>query len=107
MQSDCIVVGGGLIGLFCARELARGGLRVLLLERGQLGREASWAGAGVLAALEPRTTPPALRALLSYSQARYADLARDLEAETGIDSEWTRSGLLLVGPDAEAQAAAW
>ncbi|MGH2577406.1 MAG: FAD-dependent oxidoreductase, partial [Actinomycetota bacterium] len=47
VQSDCIVVGGGLIGLFCARELARGGLRVLLLDRGQLGREASWAGAGV------------------------------------------------------------
>jgi len=104
VQSDCIVVGGGLIGLFCARELARGGLRALLLERGQLGREASWAGAGVLAALEPRTTPAALQALLSYSQERYADLACDLQAETGIDPEWERSGLLLVGPDAVAQA---
>jgi glycine oxidase len=104
VQSDCIVVGGGLIGLFCARELARGGLRVLLLERGQLGCEASWAGAGVLAALEPRTTPPALQALLRYSQEHYADLARDLQAETGIDPEWERSGLLLVGPDAEATA---
>lgn len=107
MQSDCIVVGGGLIGLFCARELARSGLRVLLLERGQLGREASWAGAGVLAALEPQTTPTALQALLSYSQERYADLARDLQTETGIDPEWTRSGLLLVGPDAGSQALAW
>ena len=106
MQSDCIVVGGGLIGLFCARELARGGLRVLLLERGQLGREASWAGAGVLAALEPQATPAALQALMRYSEGRYADLARDLEAETGIDPEWERSGLLLVGPDAEAQATA-
>ncbi|MCA1851420.1 MAG: glycine oxidase ThiO [Beggiatoa sp.] len=107
MQSECIVVGGGLIGLSSARELARGGLRVLLLERGRLGREASWAGAGVLAALEPRTTPTALQALLSYSQERYADLARDLQVETGIDSEWTRSGLLLVGPDAGSQALAW
>ncbi|MGH8568572.1 MAG: NAD(P)/FAD-dependent oxidoreductase, partial [Gammaproteobacteria bacterium] len=94
-------------GLFCARELARGGLRVLLLERGQLGREASWAGAGVLAAIEPRTTPPALQALLNYSQERYAGVARDLQVETGIDSEWTRSGLLLAGPEAGSQALAW
>ena len=91
MQSDCIVVGGGLIGLFCARELGRAGQRVLLLERGQLGREASWAGAGVLAALEPRTTPPALQALLSYSQERYADVARD---SSGRDRDRSRMGTL-------------
>ncbi len=107
MQNDCIVVGGGIVGLLTARELARSGLRVGLLERGELGREASWAGAGVLAALEPQALPAALRALMSWSQAAYIGLARDLEAETGIDPEWTRSGLLLVGREAEEQALAW
>jgi glycine oxidase len=105
MRSDCIVVGGGIIGMLTALELGRAGLSVLLLERGELGREASWAGAGVLASLDPPA--PAQQALIAYSQACYADLARLLLTETGIDPEWTRSGLLLIGPRAGPTAGAF
>src|SRR3569832_256675 len=38
-MSDVIVVGGGLIGMLVVRELALVGVAVLLLERGELGRE--------------------------------------------------------------------
>ncbi|MGH8543921.1 MAG: FAD-dependent oxidoreductase, partial [Gammaproteobacteria bacterium] len=48
MLADCIVVGGGVIGMFTAWELAKAGCKVVLLERHRLGQEASWAGAGIL-----------------------------------------------------------
>jgi glycine oxidase len=43
------VVGGGVIGLACAWELARAGLRVSLFDAAPEAREASWAAAGMLA----------------------------------------------------------
>ena len=42
MGHDAIVVGGGLIGRSVAYHLAAGDAKVLLLERGRPGREASW-----------------------------------------------------------------
>ena len=48
-SADAIVVGGGIIGLSLALELRRGGLSVMVIERGEPGREASYAAAGMLA----------------------------------------------------------
>jgi glycine oxidase len=45
---DVVIAGGGLIGGAIALELAQAGLRVGLFERGEPGREASWASAGIL-----------------------------------------------------------
>jgi len=44
-----VIVGAGLIGLAVAFELAERGIGVSVFERGQPGRGASWAGAGMLA----------------------------------------------------------
>ena len=45
---DIVIVGGGVIGLTIARALALRGVRdVCLVERGNLGTEASWAAAGM------------------------------------------------------------
>ena len=62
-MTDFIVVGGGLSGMLVARELSLGGARVTLLERGELGKEASWAGGGILSALYPWRYPDAVTAL--------------------------------------------
>jgi glycine oxidase len=48
IMCDVLIVGGGVIGLSAAWELAQQGLSVELLEQGQIGQEASWAGAGML-----------------------------------------------------------
>ena len=47
---DVAVVGAGVIGLTSALRLAEAGLRPLVIERGDPGREASWAAAGILGA---------------------------------------------------------
>jgi len=45
---DVLIAGGGLIGGAIALELAQAGFRVGVYERGEPGREASWASAGIL-----------------------------------------------------------
>ena len=91
-MSDVVIVGGGVIGLSLAYELAGQGASVRLLEQGDLGREASWAGAGMLPPgnLELATTPEArLRAL---SHALWPEISKQLLDETSVDNGFTRCG---------------
>ncbi|MGD8602211.1 MAG: FAD-dependent oxidoreductase, partial [Gemmatimonadota bacterium] len=43
-----VVVGGGVIGISCAYYLARGGARVVVLERERIGAGASEGNAGTI-----------------------------------------------------------
>src|SRR5215470_848841 len=47
--ADVVVIGGGLIGCALGRELARRGAHTVIVERGELGAEASRAAAGMVA----------------------------------------------------------
>jgi glycine oxidase len=98
MSTHCLIAGGGLVGMMCARELAAAGWRVRLVERGECGRASSWAGGGILSPLAPWEMPAAVGRLAAWSQREYPRLAGELVRETGIDSEWTRSGLLTLDP---------
>lgn len=104
---ECVVVGGGIIGMLTARELARAGCRVRIIERGTLGGESSWAGGGILSPVCPWRAPEALTRLAGWSQRHYPGLAAELLAETGIDPEWTRSGLLILDSDEQDKAGDW
>jgi glycine oxidase len=102
-ETDVIVVGTGVVGLATARELARGGASVIVLERGQPGREASRAAAGIICPVYPWREPKALDALVHWSRAYYPVLAEDLRRQTGVDAEW-RVGGILVFDEAERDA---
>ena len=104
---DCIVVGGGLIGMMTARQLTLEGQSVLVLDQGQLGAESSWAGGGILSPLYPWRYPQAVSELAAYSHQHYPALAQALEAESGIDPQWTQSGLLILDVEEKQQAHAW
>ena len=50
-MSDFLLVGGGVVGMMLARELADAGAEVTLVERGRCGEESSWAGGGIVSPL--------------------------------------------------------
>ena len=106
-MSDCIVVGGGIIGMLTARELARAGMRITLFERSRSGREASWAGGGIISPLYPWRYSEPVTALARWSQIEYPKLAATLHEETGIDPEYTRSGLLILDDEEHSWAEEW
>ncbi len=93
---DCIVVGGGVIGLLTARELFLAGVDVLLLEKGSLGGESSWAGGGIISPLYPWRYDSCVNVLSERSKKIYPELYKTLLDKTGIDSELICSGLFTV-----------
>lgn len=103
-MDDCLIIGGGVVGLSLAWELAGCGLQVHVVERGQFGREASWAGAGILPAARrsPGGTP--LEQLSALSRRLHAEWAERLTADTGINTGFRVCGELHVARTAEAVA---
>src|SRR5687768_319992 len=96
--SDAVIVGGGVIGLSVARELALRGLRnVTVIERGEFGKEASWAAGGILAPQVEADRLDDFFELASASRDLYPAFARALQDETGIDVQLEQTGTLYVG----------
>lgn len=106
-QQQVVIVGGGVIGLLTAYNLASEGQAVTLLERGGLGQESSWAGGGIVSPLYPWRYSQAVTALAHWSQDFYPQLAQRLFAATGVDPEVHTTGLYWLDLDDEAQALAW
>ncbi len=92
-----IVVGAGVIGLGIAWRLAQAGCTVTVYDRGEAGRGASWAAAGMLAAaVETEPGEETLLSLTLESQRLWPDFARELEAASGIAIEYRSEGTLVV-----------
>ncbi len=92
---DAIVVGAGIIGLSLAIELNKQGLRVLVVEKGEPGREASWAAGGMLADFLAET-PLGLRELATASARMYPEFVRELEDESGLKIDLRSVGTLVL-----------
>src|SRR6266550_4542936 len=94
---DVAIIGGGVIGLAVARELAQRGMRdILLIERSSLGAEASSAAAGMLAPQAEADCADDFFRLCCQSRDLYPAFAQALNEETGIDIELETSGTLYL-----------
>lgn len=100
-----VIVGGGVIGLSLAYQLAGEGVAVTVVDRGPLGREASWAGAGILTPASGDGAREPIDRLRAASLRLLAEWAERLRDETGIDNGYRRCGALQLAPG-EAEAAA-
>jgi glycine oxidase len=93
--------------MLTARELVQAGLDITLIERGILGGESSWAGGGILSPLYPWRHPNPISDLAAWSRRQYPQLCEELKETTGVDPEWTPSGLLILDCEERDQAVQW
>lgn len=91
---DAVIIGGGIIGLSLALELRRHGAQVVVLDRHQAGREASWAAAGMIACCDPHNSP-AIQPLADASAAMYREFAHVLQDESGTSVDLRFDGAII------------
>ena len=104
--ADVVIVGAGVIGAAIAYTLSRcTNLRIVVVERGTPGCEASNAAAGVLAVANGRARRGVLLDLRRRSAAMFPELVAALESETGIDLGYQTAGLLSLALSDSAAAA--
>ncbi len=107
MTKHVVIVGGGVIGLLTAFNLAAEVEQVVLCDKGEVGKESSWAGGGIVSPLYPWRYSPAVTALAHWSQDFYPQLGERLFASTGVDPEVHTTGLYWLDLDDESEALAW
>ncbi len=96
VHPEIVVVGAGVVGLTTALKLAERGVSVTLLDRQLAGREASWAGAGMLPPGNPANAVTPEARLRSYSHELWPEFAADLADRTGIDTGYHLCGAIEV-----------
>jgi glycine oxidase len=96
---DVIIIGGGIIGLSLSIALRKRGARVLVIERGEPGHEASHAAAGMLVDC-PEETPAALQTLAAASARMYPEFVQELQDESGMQVDLRDQGaIVFLSPD--------
>jgi glycine/D-amino acid oxidase-like deaminating enzyme len=91
---DAIIVGAGIVGAACAAALAETGMRLAVIEPGEIGGGATSAGMGHIVLMDDS---PAQFALTHYARSLWAALAAVLPR--GV--EYDRTGTLWIAADAE------
>ncbi len=91
---DVIIVGGGIIGLSLSIALRKRGASVLVIERGEPGREASHAAGGMLVDC-PLEIPAILQPLATASAKMYPELAHELHLESGVNVDLRDYGTIV------------
>lgn len=105
------IAGAGIIGLSTAWRLAQRGWLVTVFDKGAVGSEASWAGAGMLSPGGEIERPSEWAELSIESHRLYPDYVRELVAESGVAIDYQRCGALQLAysqdewQDAQARAA--
>ena len=101
--ADVVIVGGGVVGSAIAYFLAKEGASVVLFERDDLAAHASGAAAGMIAPICESSGGGPLFEWGVKSLERMPALAAELREASGIDPQWSASGILRVAlSDGEA-----
>jgi len=97
MDADVAIIGGGVIGLACAYELASANKRVVVLERDRPGSGAGHVAAGMLAPISEADgeDEPFIQLALE-SCGLYPDWIQRIEADSGLGCGYRDEGSLLV-----------
>lgn len=95
-MNDCVVIGGGVVGLSLAYELSMRGRSVVVFDRAEMGTESSWAGAGILPPADSGAGRHPIEALRDLSNRMHEDWSKRLECETGIHDGYFQCGGLYV-----------
>ena len=91
---DVIIIGGGIIGLSLSIALRKQGVTVLVVERGEPGREASHAAAGMLADFSVEI-PLGLQSLATASARMYPEFVHELQDESGTNVDLRDEGTIF------------
>src|SRR5437016_13692140 len=89
---DVLIIGGGVIGLTTAYCLAREHVRVTVIDKGDFGQEASWAGAGIIPPGDRRCARTPFDQLRALSSHLLVDLSEELRTTTRIDNGYSVTG---------------
>jgi glycine oxidase len=93
-SSDVVIIGGGVIGCAIAYYLCKRQVTVTVLEKGEIGAQASGAAAGLLAPLGPLSGPGPLADLVLAAFAAFPALVAELEEATGLHLGYEQTGAL-------------
>jgi glycine oxidase len=95
-----VIIGGGVCGLGIGWNLAEAGAEVLLFDRAQAARGATWTSAGMLAPqMELRPEEEGIMLLGRESLRRWRGFARRLEHSSGMSLDYRSEGALFVALD--------
>jgi glycine oxidase len=99
VSPDVVVVGAGAIGSSIAYYLAKAGARIVLLDRGAVGAQATQASAGMLIPRSESSGPGPFTDLAIESVRLFDALSEELRERTGMDIGYRRASLVRVALD--------
>ncbi len=110
--ADVLIIGGGIIGCSIAYFLRKQGVEVIVLEKGDIGAQASSAAAGLLAPIRPLSQRDSFKAFQLAGLARFSSFVPELEAVSGMNVGYEKTGTLRLLPaekivPAQTWAEAW
>tara|TARA_B100000427_G_C15516078_1_gene598231 strand:+ start:2257 stop:3372 length:1116 start_codon:yes stop_codon:yes gene_type:complete len=95
-----LIIGGGIIGLSIAWRLIGIGKKVIIVDKKNLGKEASWAAAGMLSGrLDLKPCEKQLLPIFEKSHLEWPKFAKELESKSGKSIGYRKEGTLMVSCD--------
>ena len=99
---DIVIIGGGIIGLSIACEMAEMGKKIILFEKNKVGMQASWVAAGTLEPIwDADGDGTDLLEIKLKSESMWRDFGQKIQQETDIDIEYNSSGGLLIAMNSD------